>query len=140
MASTSGICNSFKTELLQGVHALATDTLKVALYTSAATLSPTATTTYSTSDEVVATGYTAGGTTITSANVALSSNTAYFTFANPSWANATITARTALIYNASKGNKAVAIFDFGSDVTSTSDTFTLTLPAATATTALIRFT
>jgi hypothetical protein len=135
MAITSAICNSYKKEILDGIHAAA-DTYKIALYTSSATLDAS-TTAYSSTNEVSGTGYTAGGATLSGFSTGLASSTAYLTFSDPSWANATITARGCLIYNSSKSNKAVAVFDFGSDVSSTSGTFTVDLPAAGAS-ALIR--
>lgn len=135
MAITSAICNSYKKEILDGVHA-STDTYKIALYTDAATLG-SATTAYATTNEVSGSGYTAGGATLSGFSSGLASSTAYLTFSDPSWTNATITARGCLIYNSSKSNKAVAIFDFGSNVTSTNGTFTVDLPVAGAS-ALIR--
>ncbi len=135
MAITTAICNSYKQEILEGVHA-STDTYKIALYTSSATLGA-GTTAYSSSNEVSGTGYDAGGKTLTGYVSGLSTSTAYITFSDPSWANSTITARGCLIYNSSKTNKAVACFDFGSDVVSVSGTFTIDLPVAGAT-ALIR--
>ena len=135
MAITTAICNSYKQEILEGVHA-STDTYKIALYTSSATLGA-GTTSYSSSNEVSGTGYDAGGKTLTGYVSGLSTSTAYITFSDPSWADSTITARGCLIYNSSKTNKAVACFDFGSDVVSVSGTFTIDLPVAGAT-ALIR--
>ena len=135
MAITTAICNSYKQEILEGVHA-STDTYKIALYTSSATLGA-GTTAYSSSNEVTGTNYIAGGVTLTGYTSGLASSTAYITFSDPSWADSTITARGCLIYNSSKTNKAVACFDFGSDVVSVSGTFTIDLPAAGAT-ALIR--
>lgn len=135
MAITTAICNSYKQEILEGVHA-STDTYKIALYTSSATLGAS-TTAYSSTNEVTGTNYSAGGVTLTGYTSGLSSSTAYITFSDPSWADSTITARGCLIYNSSKTNKAVACFDFGSDVVSVSGTFTIDLPAAGAT-ALIR--
>lgn len=135
MAITSAICNSYKKEILDGTHASG-DTYKIALYTDAATLGA-ATTAYASTNEVSGAGYTAGGATLTGFSSGLSSSTAYLTFSDPSFSNATITARGCLIYNSSKSNKAVAVFDFGSNVTSTSGTFTVDLPVAGAS-ALIR--
>ena len=135
MAITTAICNSYKQEILEGVHA-STDTYKIALYTSSATLGA-GTTAYSSSNEVSGTGDDAGGKTLTGYVSGLSTSTAYITFSDPSWADSTITARGCLIYNSSKTNKAVACFDFGSDVVSVSGTFTIDLPVAGAT-ALIR--
>lgn len=135
MAITTAICNSYKQEILEGVHA-STDTYKIALYTSSATLSAS-TTAYSATNEVTGAGYDAGGKTLTGYVSGLATGTAYITFDDPSWTSSTITARGCLIYNSSKSNKAVAAFDFGSDVISVSGTFTIDLPAAGAS-ALIR--
>ena len=126
---------SFKKELYQGVHNLETDHTYIALYTANASLNQD-TTVYSSTNEVVATGYTAGGQLLLSPVVSSSGYTAYVSFANPSWSGA-ITARCALIYNASKANKAIAVIDFGANKTSTT-TFTITMPANTADSALIR--
>lgn len=137
MAITAAVCNSYKQEILQGTHSSA-DTYKIALYTSAATLNKT-TTVYSATNEVVGTGYTAGGATLAGLNITLSGDTAVLDFTtDPSWPTASITARGALIYNSSKGNKAVAAFDFGSDITSTNGTFTVQLPAPDAANGLVR--
>ena len=126
---------SFKAQLYQGIHDLTTDAIKIALYTANANLNAD-TTVYSSVNEVVATGYTAGGQTMTGIIVSTSGSTAYVGFDNVSW-TAALTARCALIYNSSKGNKSVAVLDFGSDKTSTT-TFLITMPANTSTTALIR--
>jgi hypothetical protein len=126
---------SFKEELYKGVHDLLTDTVKIALYTANANLDED-TTVYSSSDEVVASGYTAGGAVMTGVMVSSSGYTAYVNWSNVSWA-AALTARGALIYNASQGNKSIAVLNFGADKTSVS-TFTITMPANTATSALIR--
>jgi hypothetical protein len=133
------MCSSFKQQLFLGEHDLDTDTIKMALYISAATLDAS-TTVYSTSNEVSSSGtnYTAGGNTLTGATVSLSGTTAFVDFADTSWASAAFTARGALIYNSSKSNKAIAVLDFGSDKTSTSGTFTVQMPANTASDALIR--
>ena len=137
MGITQAIVTSFKTEVLQGVH-LAADTYKIALYTSTATLDAT-TTVYSATNEVVGTGYTAGGATLSGYSVTLSGTTAVLDWTtDPSWASATITARGALIYNSTKSNKAVYVLDFGADKTSTSGTFTVVLPTSDSTNGLIR--
>jgi hypothetical protein len=135
MAITTTLCNSYKQEVLEGVHS-SSDTYKLALYTDAASLSA-ATTAYSATNEVEGTGYTAGGVTLTGFTSGLSSGTAYVTFSDPAISNATITARGCLVYNSSKSNKAVACYDFGGNITSTNGTFTVDLPAAGAS-ALIR--
>ena len=137
MAITQAMCSSFKQELFGGIHDLDTDTIKIALFISAATLSA-ATTTYSTSNEVVGTGYTAGGNTLTGAVISLDGTTAIVDFADTTWPSATITARGAVLYNSSKANRALAVLDFGSDKTSTSGDFTVSFPAAAAATAILR--
>ena len=137
MPITQAMCSSFKQQILLGEHDLDTDTIKIALYTSAATLSA-ATTAYSTSDEVVGTGYTAGGNTLTGATVSLTGTTAFVDFSDTTWTTATITARGALLYNSSKSNKAVAVLDFGSDKTSTAGNFTVQFPANDASSAIVR--
>jgi len=139
MPISQAMCSSFKQQLFLGEHDLDTDTIKMALYISAATLDAS-TTVYSTSNEVSSSGtnYTAGGNTLTGATVSLSGTTAFVDFADTSWASATFTARGALIYNGSKSNKAIAVLDFGSDKTATSGTFTVQMPANTSTDALIR--
>ncbi len=129
---------SFKAELYQGIHDLTTDVIKIALYTASADLNET-TTAYSvsTTGQVVATGYTAGGSILTPITVSSSGYTAFVGFPNISWTGA-ITARCALIYNDTvAGKPSIAVLDFGSDKTS-AGTFTITMPANTATAALIR--
>jgi hypothetical protein len=127
---------SFKAQLYQGIHDLTTDVIKIALYTANANLNED-TTVYSSTDEVANTGtYSAGGAQLTPITVSTSGYTAYVGFPNISWTGA-ITARCALIYNFTQGNKAIAVLDFGSDKTSVV-TFTITMPANTATAALIR--
>jgi hypothetical protein len=125
---------SFKKELYQGVHDLSTDTLKIALYTASADLNE-ATTIYSTTNEVTGTGYVAGGVALTGVTINSSGYTAYVDFNNVVF-NAAVTARCALIYNVTQGNKAIAVLDFGSDKTSSN--FTITMPVNTASAALIR--
>ena len=149
MAITQAMSTSFKVEILDGIHNFGTgvvrattaaDTFKIALYTSSATLDAS-TTAYTTSGEVSSSGtnYTAGGNTLTVSVVPTSTGTtAYLSFSNTSWANATITARGAMIYNSTQSNKAVAILDFGSDKTSTAGTFTINFPTADASNAIIR--
>ena len=137
MAITQAMCSSFKQELLGGTHDLDTDVMKIALYTSSATLDAT-TTTYSTTNEVSGVGYTAGGETLSGATISLSGTTAFVDFSDVVWTSATITARGALIYNSSKADRAVAVLDFGADKTSTAGDFTVIMPAATASDAVIR--
>jgi len=136
MAIVQTQTTSFKAELYQGIHDLTTDVIKIALYTANANLNED-TTVYSSINEVPATGtYALGGAQLTPITVASSGYTAYVGFPNISWTGV-ITARCALIYNSTQGNKSVAVLDFGSDKTSTV-TFTITMPANTATAALIR--
>lgn len=137
MAITQGMCSSFKQELLGGIHDLDTDVIKIALFTSAATLSA-ATTTYAVTNEVVGTGYTAGGNTLTGAVITLSGTTAFVDFADSTWASATITANGALIYNSSKANRAIAVLAFGGDKTSTAGDFVVVMPTPDASNALVR--
>ena len=137
MAILQGMCSSFKQESWLGVHDLATDTIKLALYTAAADLSQ-ATTVYTATGEVSGSGYTAGGVTLNNVQVLLSGTTAYVTFDNPVWSGASFTCRGGLIYNDTEGDKAIAVLDFGADKTA-SGTFTIQLPAATAASALLRF-
>jgi hypothetical protein len=129
---------SFKAQLYQGIHDLTTDVIKIALYTASANLNE-ATTAYSvsTAGQVVATGYTAGGSILTPITVSSSGYTAYVGFPNVSW-TAALTARCALIYNDTvAGKPSIAVLDFGSDKTSTT-TFTITMPTNGPTTSLIR--
>lgn len=137
---------SFKVELLQAVHNFgptSPNTFKVALYTAAANLGAT-TTVYTTSNEVTGAGYTAGGNTLVISTSPTASNntggvpTAYASFTNSSWTNATFTARGALIYNSTQGNKSVAVLDFGSDKTVNNDTFQIIFPTPDANSAIVR--
>ena len=141
MAITQTLTDAFLQDCLDGGQNLGNggNTLKIALYTSSASLGAT-TATYTTSAEVSGTGYTAGGATLSSQAVAYDSTNqvAYFDAADPAWTTATITARGAMIYNNSKSNASIAILDFGSDYTSTAGTFTIQLPSAAYNTAIIR--
>jgi|TARA_X000001388_G_scaffold73794_1_gene65909 hypothetical protein len=136
MAITQAMCTSFKAEILDEQHDLAADTLKIALFTSSASLDAT-TTAYSTSNEVSGSGYSAGGETLTSTTVSTDGTTAFFDAADPTWTSASFTARGALIYNSTNGNKAIAVLDFGGDFTVSSGTFQIVFPAAGAS-AIIR--
>ena len=144
MAITSAICNSFKVEILKGVHnftATTGNTFKIALYTSDATLGA-GTTAYSATNEITnssGTAYTAAGATLTSVTPTSSSTTALCDFADVSYTSASFTANGALIYNDSaSGDPAVCAIAFGSDKTVTSGTFTIQFPTADATNAIIR--
>lgn len=127
---------SFKAELYEGIHDLLNDEIRIALYTGFADLNA-ATTAYSATNEITGAGYTAGGEVMTGVTVQSSGTTAYVSFANVTWNPASFTTRCALIYNATKANRSVAVLDFGSDKTAT-NTFTITMPANTPTAALIR--
>ena len=142
MAISQAMTTSFKVEILGGDFDFSSGTtqvFKIALFTSSATLGAT-TTAYATTNEVVGTGYSAGGNTLTiSANPASTGTTAFLDFADTTWATATITARGALIYLSNGGtNPAVAVLDFGSDKTSTAGDFTIVFPAADSSNAILR--
>lgn len=142
MAISQAMATSFKVGILDGEFDFGTgttQTFKIALYTSAATLGA-ATTAYTTSNEVTGTGYSAGGQTLTVSQVPTSSGTtAFIDFSDVTWSTATITARGALIYLANgTTNPAVAVLDFGGDKTSTAGNFTIQFPAADASNAILR--
>lgn len=139
MAIYRAMPTSFKVELLQGVHDLTTDTLKLALYTNMASLGA-GTTAYTTDGEVSGTGYTAGGKTVTGVVVTYTGTTAYMDCANVTWDAVTFTTRGALLYNSSKANRAVAVLSFGSDVVLDGNNFTVVMPDANASDALVRVT
>ena len=138
MAIQQTLTTSFKQQILQAQQNIATDTLKIALYTGLATLGPD-TTAYAATYEVVGTGYTVGGKTLTGVTISTSTNgVVYVDFADAVWNPAAFTCRGALIYNASQANKSVAVLDFGSDKTC-QNTFTVQMPENTSTSALLRF-
>lgn len=141
MAITQAACTSFKSELMTKVHNLgaAGDTIKIALYTSAATIDAT-TTAYSATNEASGAGYVAGGNTLAGQVVTTSGTTAYVDFSDTTWAASSITARGALIYNSTAANKAIVVLDFGVDKTSSASSFVITFPAADAANAIIRIT
>ena len=140
MAISTSMCTSFKSELMSALHDFDNpggNTFKIALYTSSATLGAS-TTAYSATNEVSGTGYSAGGETLTSVSPTTSGTTAYVDFADVTWANSTITANGALIYNANSSNAAVVTLAFGSDKSSSNGDFTIVFPTANATDAIIR--
>jgi len=145
MAITSALCTSFKKELLERKHDFNVSgghTFKIALFTSSATLDA-ATTNYSTTNEVVGTGYTAGGVALTNIDPTSSGTTAFIDFADATWGSATLTAAGAFIYNTttdggSGTTNAVAVISFGGDKTSTNGDFVVEFPAADATNAIVR--
>lgn len=140
MPITQTQTTSFKAELYEAIHDFTTDVFKIALYTSSADLGPN-TTVYTTEGEVAnGSGYTTGGKTLTGATINTGYGTAYISFDTPvTWAGASFTARGALIYNSSKGNKAVAVYNFGIDQNAgEANSFNVIMPADTAQEALIR--
>lgn len=140
MAITQTMCTSFKKALLDGEMDFSSNTsqtFKIALFTSAATLNAD-TTAYTSSNEVVGAGYTAGGNTLTVVAPATSGTTAFLDFSDTTWSSATITARGALIYQSGGSNPAVAVLDFGSDKSTVADSFTVQFPTADASTAIVR--
>jgi hypothetical protein len=141
MAITQAMATSFKVQLLNGQQNFSANTFKLALYTSSASLDEN-TTAYTATNEVASAGnYTAGGNTLTvSVTPTNTGNVAFISFANTSWANATITAAGALIYNNSQSNAAVCVLSFGGDKTSTNGTFAVNFPTADASNAIIRLT
>jgi hypothetical protein len=144
MPIQQGLTNSFKQEMLQAGQNIVTDTLYMALYTAFSDIGQL-TTVYTATDEVpTGNGYTAGGVVMTGVTISTqttgpNAGTVYVDFADVSWPGANFTARGALIYNTTQGNKSVAVLDFGSDKIFSSVSNTVTMPANTATTALIRF-
>ena len=140
MSFTQGLTTQFKVNLLSGLENFASGTpytYKIALYTSLANLDNT-TLIYTSSNEIVGSGYTAGGKTLTVSQVPIgdtSQNDAYISFNNITWNPASFTTRGALIYNGTT-NAAVCVLDFGSDKTALGS-FTVTFPTATSTTAVI---
>jgi hypothetical protein len=145
MAINQAVCATFKQELLDGDHDISSDTIKLALYESSATLDAN-TSAYSASDEVGGSGtYSAGGGTLAGANVSLTktnatASTAFVDFDDLSFTSATISAQAALIYNTSSANvnASIAVLDFGGVKTSTNGTFTIQFPANDATNAILR--
>jgi len=140
MAITQAMATSFKKELLEAKHnflASGGNSFKLALYTSSATMTA-ATTAYSTNQEASGTNYTAGGSALTNINPSSSGTTGFTDFADLTFGTATITARGCMIYNDTNADRAVAVFDFGGDKTSTAGSFTISFPTADASNAVIR--
>jgi hypothetical protein len=141
--TTNAITNSFKEDLLNGLHDFAVstgDVYKLALYDSSASIGAD-TTSYAVgiSGQVGNTGqYTAGGGALVNALVSLNGTTAFVDFDDLSFTGVTLTARGALLYNTSETNKSVCVLDFGGDKTATAGTFTIQFPAANDTQAIIR--
>jgi len=140
MAITQAMATSFKKELLEAKHnflASGGNSFKLALYTSSATMTA-ATTAYVTTNEATGTNYTAGGSALTNVNPSSSGTTGFTDFADLTFGTATITARGCMIYNDTYADRAVAVFDFGGDKTSTAGSFTISFPTANASNAVIR--
>jgi len=140
MAIAQAVANSFKKEILEGIHDLESggDTFKLALYDSSANLSA-ATTSFTTGGEVGDSGqYTSGGSALTGQTTSLDTGVAIVDFAELSFTGVTLTARGALIYNLSESNKAVAVLNFGGDKTATAGTFTIQFPAFNSSSAILR--
>jgi hypothetical protein len=135
-----GITNTFVAKSLAGDIDFDTDTFKIALYSDDATLD-SSTSAYTTTNEVVGTGYVAGGNILPGATVTQDDDAGvvYITFDSPTTWTGTFSARGALIYNSSSRNYSVCVLDFGAVKTIAAQTLTVTLPENTATTALIRF-
>ena len=143
MSVTTAMTTSFKQELLQGLHDLDGHTLKLALIKSSESGTyGAASTNYSditgNSDEASGTGYSSGGATLGSVAITTSGTTAFVDFADVSFSNSTISASGAMIYNSSASNKAIAVISFGGTVASTAGTFTVTMPTADSSNAIIR--
>tara|TARA_R110002049_G_scaffold32646_1_gene108422 strand:- start:349 stop:783 length:435 start_codon:yes stop_codon:yes gene_type:complete len=142
MAISQAMATSFKVQILGGDFDFSSGTSQsfyIALYTSSATLGAT-TTAYSASNEVTGTGYVAGGKVVAiSTNATSTGTTAWLDLANVTWGTSTITARGCLIYLNNGGtNPAIAVLDFGADKTSTAGDFTIVMPAADSSNAIIR--
>lgn len=129
---------SFKDQILKGQHDLLVDTIKLALYTSNASLDEN-TTIYSVTNEVSGGGYSAGGVVLSGVTINTSNKIVYVSFNNAVWNPASFTAAGGLIYNASKSNKSIAVLSFGADKIAT-NTFTVQMPPNTSSSALLRFT
>ena len=138
MAIIQAMCTQFKRDVMLGLHDLDSDTLKIALYTSSATLNAT-TTAYTTTNEVAnGNGYTTGGVALANASVIINSTSGCFDSDNPEWTSATFTARGALIYNDTESDLAIAVLDFGGDFSVAGGTFRIVFPAQTANTSIVR--
>lgn len=138
MALIQGPTDSFLLESWQGIHALHTDTLKIALYTSDASLGPE-TTAYTATEEVSGSGYSAGGIALTGATLAASNGIIYADFSDAAWPSATLSdVAGALIYNSSKSNKSVWVLNFGLARLANNNTFTVRFPVAGSDTAIFR--
>lgn len=128
MAIASGMCTSFRKEILLGEHDLDTDTIKAALFTSSANLG-SGTTVYRTTNEISGTGYSAGGKTLGSADVDSTGSSGYADYADITWTGSSFTAAGMLVYNATQNDQAIAVYSFGGNRTVSNGTFQIQLPA-----------
>ena len=150
MAITSAVTNTFKAEMLKGLHSFDTsgatpagNVFKIALYTNSSTIDTTTTAYGGPSNEISGTGYTSGGNTLTNTGVGTTTTTSFTDFSDTSWTSASFTARGCLIYNSSTvtgltSNAAVCAVDFGGDKTVSSGTFTIQFPTNDSSSAIIR--
>ena len=139
MAITQAIATVFKQDLMSPGGNLAAQTLMCALYDNTASLAAN-TTAYATANEISSSGtnYTTGGNALTNVAITTDGTTAIFDADNVTFANATISAQAALLYNSNNSNSAIAVLDFGGVKTSTNGTFELQFPTANASAGLIR--
>ena len=137
MSITQTVCTSFKVQLLSGIHDFSSDTIKLALFQSTADLGAS-TTVYSSTGESSGTGYTAGGANLTVIDPVSTGTTAIVDFSDLTFSTVSLTARGALIYNSTKGNKAICVLDFGSDRIRVAADLVVTFPSADAVNAIIR--
>ena len=140
--TTNAICNSFKKELLEATHNFSNpggNSFKLSMYTNSAALGKS-TTSFTTGNQVSSPsgGYSSGGKALVNVGTSIATNTAITDFADLSFVGVTLTARGALIYNDTNGDKAVAVLDFGGDKTATAGTFTIQFPAFTTSAAILR--
>ncbi len=136
MAIITSVPASAVTEFMRGTHQ-AGDIYKMALYTDKADLGPD-TSAYGPAGEVVGTGYKAGGKELSGYELVTHGETTILNFDSVTWERADFTARGCVIYNASKGNKVIGVFDFGTERTASDGNFVCTIPKATADAGLIR--
>mgnify|MGYP003627294553 FL=1 len=137
MSITQTVCTSFKVQLLSGIHDFSSDTIKLALFQSTADLGAS-TTVYSSTGESSGTGYTAGGANLTVIDPVSTGTTAIVDFSDLTFSTVSLTARGALVYNSTKGNKAICVLDFGSDRIRVAADLVVTFPSADAVNAIIR--
>jgi len=140
--TTNAICNSFKKELLEATHNFSNpggNSFKLSMYGTPATLGKS-TTSFTTGGQVTSPsgGYSSGGKALVNVGTSIATNTAITDFADLSFVGVTITARGALIYNDTNGDKAVAVLDFGGEKTASNGTFTIQFPAFTTAAAILR--